>query len=187
MDPIKIITKTGDDGTTGLNCGCRCDKTDPRIIACGKIDMLHAQIGMARCHAVINDRYRESIFNNTLDPICKNLFNLMGEIACEDREQYASKFTCLTTDDLLELERTCSSIDHSLRLVGFKLDGWTIYGKKLSLAGAAFDVASKACREAEIEVLKLEDKPRTIITQYLNRLSDCLFLFARACENDVIF
>lgn len=178
MSPIKIITKTGDDGTTGLNCGARCCKIDPRIIAVGKIDTLHAQMGIAITF-IGHQTYHDIDLQKQLSTLHSIFYNMMGEIACHDSSLYRSKFSHITQSDADMIDGYCQHIGKALDDVGYQLTGWINYGSDGKLPTAQLDLCSKVCREAEIAVLSIDSRPRPVITKLLNRLGDYFYLAAR--------
>jgi cob(I)alamin adenosyltransferase len=173
---MSIITKTGDQGVTGLMYNKRVPKTDPRVEAYGAVDELNAAIGMAR--ATGNHPF-------VLDPLLQvqgDLIVLMGELATaqEDLERYQKDgFKLVTANLKTKLEVLAQEIE-SQRI---SFQGWATPGATLN--SAALDVARTTCRRAERRICALlesgEMQNREIII-YLNRLSDVLWLLARWVE-----
>ncbi len=173
---MSITTKTGDRGTTGLMYGRRVPKCDPRVEACGAVDELNAALGLARATAA------GQAASALLSGIQKNLVALMGELATapEDAQRDASEgrplLTSAATDLLGEAAR-------SLETAGVSPGDWAMPGGNLH--AAALDVARTVCRRAERRVCALQQSgglPNAQIITYLNRLSDLLWLLARAAD-----
>lgn len=182
---INIITKTGDYGETSLLIGGRVSKNDSRVIANGKIDTLHASLGL------VHQQYDKQLSSDqnlaqTLFKIQNILIKLMGEIATVDDKQseYREKFDCLETTDLDFIENCAKQLIQKLEQENYEIKGWVLYGSS-NAAAAHLDYASKLCRESELLVVDLKSKGyevRNALTQYLNRLSDVLFIMARYKE-----
>jgi cob(I)alamin adenosyltransferase len=176
-----IVTKTGDDGTTSLLYNKRVNKFDDRIEVVGDIDELNSALGLVKCayktYLISCSTQRIATINN----IQSDLISLMGEISCQesDFEKYLnSKFGRIEENDIKRLEYVISEIE----VEGFEYSGWVTPGA--NPPAAALDFARSVCRRAERHLAYLyEDyKYRPILKQYLNRLSDCLWLLARETE-----
>jgi cob(I)alamin adenosyltransferase len=173
---MSIVTKTGDNGTTGLMYGRRVPKNHPRVEACGAMDELNAALGLARAHATA-DFLRENLLW-----IQKSLVDVMGEVGVvtEDLPRYASQGYALVTPDLVaKVDNLVSGLES--QKISFQ--GWATPGA--NLVSAALDVARTTCRRAERRVLDLQaagelKNPEILI--FLNRLADALWLFARWAE-----
>ena len=174
---MSIATKKGDDGTTGMLYGQRVTKTSPPIEAVGSIDELNASIGLVRplCweHPAGKAAYA------TLKKIQRTLTHLMGEIVCDPgkRKDGHERFPNTTPEDLEILDQLILDLEKKPEL---KQNDWVLYGG--SHIGSRFDFASKMCRKAERAVLYAHESGgayRSIVLQYLNRLSDYLHLEAR--------
>jgi len=174
---MSIATKTGDGGTTGLMYNRRVPKNHPRVEACGAIDELNAAIGLARASA------GSDFLDERLLPVQKDLVTIMGELATlpEDLPRYAKDgFVRVTAEMVAKLDEVVALIES--RNVSFK--GWATPGA--NPASAALDVARTVCRRAERRVCDLRDRGQVeneAILFYLNRLSDALWLLARAAES----
>ncbi len=172
---MSIATRTGDQGQTSLLYGRRVDKFDPRVEACGAVDELNAALGLARAHAEV------PLVKTELPGIQKELIALMGElaVAAEDRDRYAKdKFPKLTPEMLARLDDLVARIEAEK----ISFEGWATPGA--SVASAALDVARTTCRRAERVVARLTASGdlELLPLQYLNRLSDLLWLMARYTE-----
>ena len=158
----KIVTRTGDDGTTGLGDGTRLPKTAPRIAAIGTVDELNSHIGLMLAYQPPADLH--ALYTR----IQHELFNLGGELAVPG-------FEMITQTHIVALEEALTALNSSLPpLKEFILP-------RGSLLNSQAHVARTVCRRAEREVwLTHETTPlRPEITQYLNRLSDLLFVTSR--------
>jgi cob(I)alamin adenosyltransferase len=173
---MSIVTKTGDDGTTGLMYNRRVPKNHPRIEACGTVDELNAALGLAKA-ASGDEHLRE-----TLMGIQKNLVNLMGELATDnaDAPRYAADgYARLTGEQTAGLEVAVRELE------GQKLvfRGWATPGENAE--AGALDFARTICRRAERRVCTLQQEGLLMnaeIPVFLNRLSDLLWLLARRAE-----
>ena len=173
---MSIVTKTGDNGTTGLMYNRRVSQCHLRVQAYGTVDELNAAIGMARATA------SEEFVRENLEMIQKDLVALMGELATlpEDLERYTKDgFAVLKSTMTAKLEGLVKEIE--AQEISFK--GWATPGA--SVHSAALDVARTVCRRAERDVCALRESGQLAndeILIYLNRLSDLLWLFARWVE-----
>ena len=171
-----IATRTGDDGTTSLLYGQRVSKDHPQITAVGAFDELNAAIGFAK--AVSNDASHK----RDLEAVQRDLVNLMGELACaeSDAERYAtSKFPKVAEIDLARIDQAVALLEDK----NLRFDGWATPGA--NVAAAALDVARTTTRRAERNLVTVAQHGRTIrplINQYVNRVSDLLWLMAREAE-----
>lgn len=158
----QIATRTGDDGTTGLGDGSRVPKDHRRIQALGEVDELNSQLGVLLAEPLPDD------VRELLVVIQHELFNLGGELSIPG-------FELLKAAAVLRLDEALAHYNTDLpRLKEFILPGGT---RSAALAHAGRTVARRAERSvvalAGVEAVRAE--PR----QYLNRLSDLLFVLAR--------
>jgi len=159
----KIYTRTGDDGTTGLGDGSRVKKTDRRIEAIGAVDELNSLIGLLLARELPDG------IHNALTDIQHDLFDLGGELSIPGRSTFTEQL-------VIRLETILDKFNADLPpLKEFILPGG-------SEASAVCHMARSVCRRAERRVIHLgeEEKLNTAATKYLNRLSDLLFVLARA-------
>ena len=159
----KISTKTGDDGTTGLSDGTRVVKEHPRIEAIGAVDELNSFIGLLLTYPLTGET------NDLLTEVQHHLFNLGGGLSMPDAPQLLGPEEIRLLDDMVE------KFNAELPpLKEFILPG----GDR---ATATCHVARSVCRRAERRVTALmrHDKGHAVYVQYLNRLSDLLFIMAR--------
>ena len=168
---MKIYTRTGDAGDTGLFGGGRAPKDDPRVEAYGDVDELNAVLGMARALEVMPR------IDEVLVPVQRDLFAIGALLATPDREKMAQHLQKARIDEhrIAELEQAIDDADAELEpLRAFIVPGGT-------QKSAALHVARTVCRRAERRVVSLqrtvELPPLAVI--YLNRLSDLLFTLAR--------
>jgi cob(I)alamin adenosyltransferase len=174
---MSIVTKTGDDGSTGLMYNRRVSKCHPRVEAYGAVDELNAALGLARAsagHPFVSERLLE---------MQKALVMVMGELATQpgDLPRYAQDgFTLVTPEMTAQLDRVAREIE--AQKITFK--GWATPGA--NLASATLDVARTACRRAERRVCALQESNQLQngeIIIFLNRMSDALWLMARWAES----
>lgn len=172
---MRIYTKTGDRGDTGLFGGGRVPKSHPRVEAYGNVDELNAAIGMARAIEMMPR------VDEVLVPIQRDLFALGALLATPDREKMEQHLEKARVDDarIAELERAIDDCDAELEpLRAFIMPGGTP-------KAAALHVARTVCRRAERHVVDLassEPEIPSIVVIYLNRLSDLLFSLARVAN-----
>lgn len=179
--PHSIATRTGDDGTTSLLYGQRVPKDHPQIEAVGAFDELNVALGAVKPH-LAPDRARDAELLTLLTAVQKNLVALMGELACaeSDAARYAaSKFEKLAAADLARLDTALAALEAR----GLKFDGWATPGA--NARAAAFDTARTVARRAERRLTALPAAGRSVrpeLRQFVNRLSDLLWLLAREAE-----
>jgi cob(I)alamin adenosyltransferase len=158
----KIYTRTGDDGTTGLSDGSRIDKDSLRITAIGSIDELNSLLGQVNCDDI------DQTSHDILIEIQHRLFDMGGELSMPGQQ-------LMLPESISWLEQQLDKMNTDLEpLKDFILPGGCN-------AAAVCHVARSVCRRAERNVVSLSrcDEVSTIITSYLNRLSDLLFVMAR--------
>ncbi|HZI42749.1 MAG TPA: cob(I)yrinic acid a,c-diamide adenosyltransferase [Gemmatimonadaceae bacterium] len=171
---MRIYTRTGDAGDTGLFGGGRVPKNHPRVEAYGDVDELNAAIGFARS---IEQMPR---IDEVLVPIQRDLFAIGALLATPDREKMRQHLEKARVDEdrITQLEYAIDDGDRELEpLKSFIVPGG-------SPKAAALHVARTVCRRAERRVVSLaesEDLPGVVVI-YLNRLSDLLFTLARVAN-----
>ena len=159
----KIVTRTGDDGTTGLGDGTRVKKDSPRVAAMGDIDELNSCLGLVLAESV------PAPVHAILLAVQNDLFDLGGEVSIPGR-------SALWDAHVKELEKKIEMLREPLPVLReFILPGGT-------RAAAACHVARAVCRRAERSLIALGrvEGVSDLSIQYLNRLSDLLFLAARS-------
>ena len=166
---MKIYTRTGDGGETGLFDGTRVSKADPRVAAYGDVDELNAWLGLARASL------EDAQLLQMVERIQRDLFALGSRLADPSR-RIADRVTkaSVSGDDIARLEQWIDLLEAELPpLRRFILAGG-------SPAGAAFHVARTVCRRAERAIVSLGDNAvEQDVIVYVNRLSDLLFVLAR--------
>ena len=164
---MKIYTKTGDGGETGLFGGGRVPKDDPRVRAYGDVDELNATLGFG---AALEPGDFEL---ETLHTIQRDLFSIGAELATPNPAKLRDS---VTADQVSALEQVIDRHEATLpALKNFILPGG-------APKAAAFHLARTTCRRAERSVVTLAraQQINPVIIHYLNRLSDLLFVLARA-------
>lgn len=165
---MKIYTRTGDKGTTGLIGGKRVSKSSPRIAAYGEVDELNAVIGLV-CAETSHDALKKPLFE-----IQNALFVVGAHLAAPDSDPKVER---INSKHIETLERQIDVMDQTLKpLKQFILPGGTKTASLLHLSRTV-------CRRAERSVVSLveihgESVDPWVVT-YLNRLSDYLFTLAR--------
>lgn len=170
-----IVTKTGDGGETGLLYGGRVSKTDPRTEAYGAVDEAISALGVAR--ALVTHRSRHA----TILRVQSELFTVGAELATDVSEyQTLQKHFAVVTPALTNgLEAETHDLEAKVPLP----DAFVIPGG--TAAAAALDVARAVIRRAERRVVALQQSDtlrNPEVLRYLNRLSDLVFMLARAEE-----
>jgi cob(I)alamin adenosyltransferase len=158
----QIATRTGDDGTTGLGDGSRVPKTDLRVAAMGDVDELNSTLGVLLCEPL-----PEGV-RTLLVVIQHELFNLGGELSMPG-------YTLLKDEEVLRLDEALATHNATLpALKEFILPAGT---RSSSLAHVARTIARRA--ERTVVALAAAETINAAPRQYLNRLSDLLFVLAR--------
>lgn len=168
---MKIYTRTGDDGTTGLFGGGRVPKHNPRIEAYGTVDETNSFVGLARAHAQSHPQSER--LHALLEPVQSELFVLGADLATPAGSR--ARTTRIDQDAVDRLERAIDDLEADLpALKHFILPGG-------SLTASTLHVARTVCRRAERLVVEAasQDAISSLAAIYLNRLSDFLFVAAR--------
>jgi len=173
---VKIYTRTGDSGETGLFDGTRVPKSDPRVATYGDVDELNAWLGLAR--ATLDDGELVAM----LERIQRDLFAIGARLA-DPAHRIAERVAkaVVSPDDIARLEGWIDALEAALPpLRRFILAGG-------ANGGAILHVARTICRRAERAIVELEQtggreafEPELLT--YVNRLSDLLFVMARAAN-----
>ncbi|MER8820375.1 cob(I)yrinic acid a,c-diamide adenosyltransferase [Mesorhizobium sp. M0991] len=175
----KIYTRTGDDGTTGLGSGERRLKSDLRIDAYGTVDEANACIGMARIHTAAMNPAIDAM----LGRIQNDLFDLGADLAVPDNgkplDYEPLRIIASQTD---RIEQDIDLLNKDLEpLKSFVLNGGTP-------AAAALHLARTVARRAERIMVALSQAPDEHVNReairYINRVSDFLFVAARAVNDN---
>jgi cob(I)alamin adenosyltransferase len=169
---VKIYTKTGDAGETGLFDGTRVSKADPRVDAYGAIDETNAWLGFAGAAGLDED------LAGMLATIQRDLFAVGARLA-DPAQRIAERVTkaAVRPEAIAQLEGWIDALETELPpLRRFILAGG-------SSVGAALHVARTVCRRAERRIVSLgPDAVEPEVVAYVNRLSDFLFVLARAAN-----
>jgi cob(I)alamin adenosyltransferase len=169
----RIYTKTGDSGETGMGDGSRISKASPRVAAIGAVDETNAAIGIARLDA-------EGDQDAKLARIQNDLFDLGADLSVPEDGRKAEGRLRIVETQVERLEREIDAMNESLApLTSFILPGGTALAAHLHLARTI-------ARRAEIAIVALAEKEQInpAALRYINRLSDHLFVLARAANND---
>ena len=169
----KIYTKTGDDGTTALGNGERIAKSSKRVSAYGSVDELNSFIGLARSF-IESDKIKE--LDKILATIQNDLFDLGADLCIPDKDKNADSLK-IVKSYVKNLEKEIDKLNSQLEpLRSFILPG----GTKVS---AYVHIARTIARRCEREMIELRQIEEAEISkeavQYINRLSDFLFVAAR--------
>ncbi len=173
---VKVYTRAGDGGETGLFGGQRVRKDSARVAAYGEVDELNAAVGSARAEL------EEQDLSGWLLTIQSSLFDLGGELAIPDVEALEGKGKGLprvAEAEVEQLERWIDQMETELTpLRQFILPGGT-------RAAATLHLARTVCRRAERQVIALAAREAVapLLIRYLNRLSDLLFVMARTANH----
>ncbi len=168
---MKIYTRAGDDGSTGLVGPGRVPKSSARIEAYGCVDELNAVLGLVR------GRDSENWLARELEVIQSQLFQVGAELATTEAQALA-RLERISDPDVLQLEGWIDRLEQELApLKNFIVPG----GSELA---ARLHVARTVCRRAERRVvaLQLAEATEPVLVRYLNRLADLLFVMARWCN-----
>jgi len=177
-----IYTRTGDSGESGLGDGTRRPKTDARFVAMGDVDETNCAVGIARLHTGgASDPTLRGI-DVTLAGVQNDLFDLGADLCMPRAENETPGAALRIANSQVEaLERAIDALNENLSaLRSFVLPGG-------SAAAAALHNARAVCRRAERSVVALAavegDQVGPVAQAYLNRLSDYLFVAARAAND----
>jgi cob(I)alamin adenosyltransferase len=158
----KVVTRTGDSGTTGMADGSRYTKNDPRVHSLGEVDELNAHLGVV-LSLLDDDELKSLLFG-----IQHDLFDIGAEL-CQPGKSLIGE------NHVAAIERSVETLNAELSpLREFILPGG-------SPAVAALQLARTVCRRVERTLVELDvaDSTNPLTRQYLNRLSDLLFILAR--------
>jgi cob(I)alamin adenosyltransferase len=171
---MKIYTRTGDAGGTALFGGTRVSKADPRVAAYGDVDELNACLGTVRAHSEVSGDIVELI-----EQLQKDLFAIGARLA-DPAVKIAERVTkvAVADADIQRLEDWIDRFEAELRpLRRFILPGG-------SRAGSLLHLSRTVCRRAERQIVALgPDQVEPHVLAYVNRLSDLLFVMARAVNH----
>jgi cob(I)alamin adenosyltransferase len=171
---LKIYTKTGDDGTTGLVGGSRVKKYDFRIEAYGTVDELNASLGVLRGFEL-----NENV-SVLLIQIQNKLFNIGSILASDENGKTFTSKLAISKKDIEVLENSIDEFEKELpELTSFVLPGG-------DFIVAQCHVARTVCRRAERRIVEFSEQfsVQSGIIKYINRLSDLLFVLSRKLGAD---
>lgn len=169
----KIYTRTGDKGDTGLGDGSRVAKYDPRVTAYGSVDETNAAVGLARLHTA-------GELDAVLSRVQNDLFDLGADLCTPQRDDPPCPPLRITEAQVERLEREIDVMNARLStLRSFVLPGGAPAAAYLHLART---VARRA--EREMVLLATQQPVNPAALQYVNRLSDHLFVCARHANDD---
>ncbi len=167
---FKIYTKTGDKGSTSLIGGVRVPKNHIRIESYGTVDELNSYLGM------VNDMTHDVLINDWIREIQDRLFTIGSVLATNPDKEVKMKLPDVHESDVIWLEQKIDEMNEDLpEMRSFILPGG-------HLASSTCHVARCVCRRAEricVGMKEQEEVVPELIIQYLNRLSDFLFVLAR--------
>jgi cob(I)alamin adenosyltransferase len=163
----KIYTRTGDDGTTGLADGSRTAKDSARIAAIGEVDELNSALGVMLAEAL------PQAVRSALAPVQHDLFDLGGELSVPGHEIVSDAHVARLERELDALNDVLPALENFILPAG-------------SRAAAHAHLARAVCRRAERALVTLarEEAVPAPLLRYVNRLSDLLFVAARAINRD---
>lgn len=170
---MKIYTKTGDDGSTGLFGGERVSKASHRVDVYGRIDALNSWLGVVRAHN------QDSELDVILFALQKELFQLGAELATPPKKVDKLRIELVGETSIARLEQHLDALETELQpLKYFVLPGG-------SVPAAFLHGARTSCRDLERALVALAqaEPVRAEVIQYVNRLSDLLFVMARIANH----
>ncbi len=171
---MKIYTRTGDKGDTGLFGGARVPKDDARVEAYGSVDEANAVIGVALSHC------RVELVRKILGEVQSDLFTLGAELSAASGHENRLGITLLSDADVTRLEHAIDEADEPL----LPLRNFILPGGPPDVA--ALHLARTVVRRAERRLLTLSQREslRPTPLVYLNRLADLLFVLARRARHE---
>lgn len=176
---MKLYTRTGDDGTTGLFGNQRVSKDHPRVEAYGTIDELNAALGFAAAQCDPESPFESAVLD-ILAQLQSRLFDIGADVATPEGDKHESKIIRITDEMVEEAERWIDEIDAGNNpMKSFIMPG----GSELA---ARLHLARTVCRRAERTMIALnhsEPVSRGAIV-YVNRVSDLLFAMARRANRE---
>ena len=166
----KIYTKTGDKGSTSLIGGTKVPKSHSRIEAYGTVDELNSSIGL--CRDLLDDEACRKLLLEVQD----RLFTIGSSLACDPIKEPKMRIPDLKDGDVLLLENEIDRLNETLEpMKSFLLPGGHPTVSQIHITRCVCRRAERCCVRLELESLEVEP----IIIQYLNRLSDYLFILSR--------
>lgn len=174
---MKLYTRSGDDGSTGLFGGGRVAKDNPRVEAYGTVDETNAAVGIAAA-ACLGDSSAQQRIREILLAIQSRLFDLGADLATPPGSKHEEKVRRISEQDAQQAEAWIDEIDGlNEPMSSFVLPGGTELAARLHLARTI-------CRRAERRIITLGSEVSPHPQILLNRLSDLLFAMARLANRD---
>lgn len=167
---MKLYTRTGDQGQTGLYGADRVSKAHPRVAAYGTVDELNSALGLARAHST------DATLDADLEYLQNALFDVGADLATRPGTSYEKNLVRMDAEDVAYLEAMIDRYQEAAPpFTGFVHPGGTP-------AAAALQLARAVARRAERDVIRLLEieEANAQVQVYLNRVSDLLFIMARA-------
>lgn len=176
---MKLYTRSGDDGTTGLFGGARVGKDHPRVAAYGTVDELNAALGMAAADCRADDPV-EGRFLEILGRLQSRLFDIGADLATPEGSRTEGRVLRISEGEVAEVEGWIDETEAGNEpMTAFVMPG----GSELA---ARLHVARTVCRRAERGMVALAhtESVTTGAVRYVNRLSDLLFAMARRANRN---
>jgi len=177
--PMKLYTKSGDDGTTGLFSGARVSKDHPRIESYGTIDEFNATLGVCAAACVSENKLHSRLLS-IFASLQSRMFDIGADLATPEGANNESKIQRISPSHVEEVEKWIDEIDGAnTPLTAFVMPGGTELASRLHLARTI-------CRRAEREMIHLSHSEPVggSLIMYVNRVSDLLFAAARLVNKD---
>lgn len=164
----KIYTRTGDSGETGLGDGSRVEKNHPRIEAIGTVDELNSILGLFIERLQKQDNQQLGSIAEFLRYIQHRIFDLGGELSIPE-------LSIITSDHVRKIETALDALNDQLA----PLENFILPGGSELIASA--HLARSICRRTERRMVGMPEAANENALQFINRLSDYLFVAARTC------
>ncbi|MCE9619779.1 MAG: cob(I)yrinic acid a,c-diamide adenosyltransferase [Planctomycetes bacterium] len=171
---MKLYTKSGDDGTTGLFSGARVSKDHQRIESYGTIDEFNASLGMC-CSACDKHNALHKRLLEIFAILQSRMFDIGADLATPEGANNEGKIKRISSEDVAEIEGWIDEVDaQNTPLKAFVMPGGTELASRIHLARTI-------CRRAEREMIRLShgESLGSNLVIYVNRVSDFLFAAAR--------
>lgn len=176
---MKLYTRTGDDGTTGLFSGARVSKDHPRIEAYGTVDELNSMLGVVMCSCDQAHPF-EARLHAILAAMQSRLFDIGADLATPEGAKQQSRIHRIDDADVAEAEAWIDEVDAANPpLKTFVMPAGTELAARLH-------VARTVCRRAERAIISLGsiEPVGDPLLRYMNRLSDLFFAMARRANHE---
>ena len=179
---MKLYTRSGDDGSTGLFGGGRVHKDNPRVEAYGCVDELNGFLGWARCAVTVSEKRHSpfEILDSILTTMQSRLFDLGADLATPGGSKHENKIQRINAEHVTLAEQWIDEVDaQNSPMTNFVLPGGTELAARLH-------IARTVCRRTERAMVRLSHdepvNPQAII--FINRVSDLLFAMARRANRE---